>query len=116
MSLIPTTLYYAAAVINAISIPGHISFGINEVDPAIAEIPEDRNAPVVVSSLLLNIKWSKYGVRTWEEKIIIGTSVLAGTLTGWRYFEMRCYGGLGCLWAAPSFTMGAMISQQLGRL
>ncbi|GAQ44564.1 hypothetical protein AtubIFM56815_004769 [Aspergillus tubingensis] len=131
MSLIPTTLYYAAAVINAISIPGHISFGINEVDPAIAKIPEDRKHALgkatvttawdmvnalLAASVLLNIKWSKYGVRTWEEKIIIGTSVVAGTLTGWRYFKVRSYGGLGCLWAAPWFTLGAMISQQLGSL
>lgn len=39
MSFIPNTLYYASAAIHAISIPGHIMFGINEVDPAIAAIP-----------------------------------------------------------------------------
>lgn len=41
MSFIPNTLYYASAAIHAISIPGHIIFGINEVDPAIAAIPSD---------------------------------------------------------------------------
>lgn len=41
MSFIPNTLYYASAAIHAISIPGHIMFGINEVDPAIAAIPSD---------------------------------------------------------------------------
>lgn len=39
MSFIPNTLYYASAAIHAISIPGHIMFGIKEVDPAIAAIP-----------------------------------------------------------------------------
>jgi hypothetical protein len=42
MSFIPTTMYYASAAINAISIPGHFFFGINEVDPAIAAIPSDE--------------------------------------------------------------------------
>lgn len=42
MSFIPTTLYYASAAINAISIPGHIMFGIKEVDPAVATISPDR--------------------------------------------------------------------------
>lgn len=41
MSFIPTTLYYASAAINAVSIPGHIAFGIQEVDPAIATIPSN---------------------------------------------------------------------------
>jgi hypothetical protein len=42
MSFIPTTLYYASAAINAVSIPGHILFGIREVDPAIASIPSNE--------------------------------------------------------------------------
>jgi hypothetical protein len=42
MSFIPTTMYYASAAINAISIPRHIMFGINQVDPAIAMIPSDE--------------------------------------------------------------------------
>lgn len=42
MSFIPTTLYYASAAINAVSIPGHILFGIKEVDPAIASIPPNE--------------------------------------------------------------------------
>lgn len=41
MSFIPTTLYYASAAINAVSIPGHVVFGIKEVDPAIATIPSN---------------------------------------------------------------------------
>lgn len=43
MSFIPTTLYYASAAINAISIPGHIVFGIKEIDPAVAMIPSNAN-------------------------------------------------------------------------
>lgn len=39
MTFFPTTLYYASAAINAISIPGHILFGIGQVDPAVASIP-----------------------------------------------------------------------------
>lgn len=46
MSFIPTTLYYAAAAIHTVSIPGHIMFGINEVDPAIAQIPADQEHAV----------------------------------------------------------------------
>lgn len=42
MSFIPTALYYASAAINAVSIPGHILFGIKEVDPAIASIPHNE--------------------------------------------------------------------------
>lgn len=42
MSFTPTTLYYASAAINAVSIPGHILFGIKEVDPAIASIPDNE--------------------------------------------------------------------------
>lgn len=42
MSFIPTTLYFASAAINAVSIPGHILFGINEVNPAITSIPPDE--------------------------------------------------------------------------
>ncbi|GFF32560.1 hypothetical protein IFM61606_10829 [Aspergillus udagawae] len=129
MSFIPTTLYYASAAINAVSIPGHILFGIREVDPAIASIPSnekhalgkatattawDMVNALLAASALLNIQWSRVGVRTLEEKAIIWTTVLAGTLTGWRYFKVRSYAGLGCLWVAPWLTAGAMMYQRLG--
>lgn len=41
MSLLPTTLYYASAAIHAVSVPGHILFGLNTVEPAVASIPSD---------------------------------------------------------------------------
>ncbi|PKX90042.1 uncharacterized protein P174DRAFT_377507, partial [Aspergillus novofumigatus IBT 16806] len=112
----------------AISIPGHIMFGIKEVDPAIAAIPSDEKHALgkatattawdmvnalLAASALLNIQWSRPGVRTLEEKAIIAATVLAGTLTGWRYFKVRSYVGLGCLWIAPWLTAGAVIYQRL---
>lgn len=39
MAFLSSTLYYAAAVLNIISITGHYFFGIEHVDPAIAQIP-----------------------------------------------------------------------------
>ncbi|KAH2906836.1 hypothetical protein LV164_006392 [Aspergillus fumigatus] len=129
MSFIPTTLYYASAAIHAVSIPGHVLFGIREVDPAIATIPPsekhalgkatattawDMVNALLAASALLNIQWSRVGVRTLEEKAIIWTTVLAGTFTGWRYFKVRSYAGLGCLWVAPWLTAGAMVYEKLG--
>lgn len=62
---------------------------------------------------LLNIKWGRMaGVRTLEEKLIIWSTVIAGTLTGWRYFKVSAYAGLGCLWLAPWMTLGAMLYQR----
>lgn len=52
------------------------------------------------------------GVRTLEEKLIIWSTVIAGTLTGWRYFKVSAYAGLGCLWLAPWMTLGAMLYQR----
>ncbi|RJE25257.1 hypothetical protein PHISCL_02407 [Aspergillus sclerotialis] len=128
MAFFSTTLYYASAAINAISVPGHVLFGINQVDPAVASIPSDEELALgkatattawdmvntlLAASALLNIQWSRVGVRTLEEKAIIWTTVFAGTLTGWRYFKVRSYAGLGCLWVAPWLTAGAMIYQQV---
>ncbi|GAD94322.1 hypothetical protein AFUA_8G02190 [Paecilomyces variotii No. 5] len=127
MSLTPSTLYYASAAINAISIPGHIMFGIKEVDPAIATIPsEGKNAlgkatattawdmvnALFAVSALLNIQWARVTVRTTEEKLMIWTMMIAGAYTGWRYYRQRSYGALGCLWFAPCMTLGATIYQK----
>ncbi|KAJ5110843.1 hypothetical protein N7532_001378 [Penicillium argentinense] len=127
MSFIPNTLYYASAAIHAISIPGHIMFGINEVDPAIAAIPSDSKHALgkatattawdmvnvlLAASALLNIQWARVTVRTAEEKLIIWATVIAGAYTGWRYYRQRSYTGLGCLWFAPWLTLGAMIYQK----
>ncbi|KAJ5360188.1 hypothetical protein N7517_009379 [Penicillium concentricum] len=128
MSFIPTTLYYASAAINAISIPGHIMFGIKEVDPAVAKISSDAkhalgkatattawdmvNGLLAVSALL-NIQWARIrGVKTLEEQLIIWSTVLAGIVTGWGYFKVRSYIGLGCLWVTPWMTLGAMVYQR----
>ncbi|KAL4746830.1 hypothetical protein BDW68DRAFT_195232 [Aspergillus falconensis] len=128
MTFFPTTLYYASAAINVISIPGHILFGIDQVDPAVASIPSNKELALgkatattawdmvnalLAASALLNIQWSRVGVRTLEEKAIILATVLAGTLTGWRYFKARAYAGLGCLWVAPWLTAGALMYQKL---
>ena len=39
MTFSPSILYYTASALNAISIPGHIQFGVQAVDPAIALVP-----------------------------------------------------------------------------
>jgi hypothetical protein len=42
MHFFPSTLYYASGALNEISIPGHISFGIQHVDRAVDEIPHSQ--------------------------------------------------------------------------
>lgn len=144
LSFIPTTLYYASAAIHAVSIPGHIVFGIKHVDPAVSRIPSDPELAIgkatattawdMVNALLgasgitfsstfvrlgvlmalifvalLNVQWARVGVRTFEEQVIVWTTVLAGSLVGTRYFRVQSYAGLGCLWVAPWMTLGAMV-------
>ncbi|RYP91224.1 hypothetical protein DL770_002701 [Monosporascus sp. CRB-9-2] len=38
----PSAIYYTAAAIHAISIPGHISFGHQHVDKAVDRIPPSK--------------------------------------------------------------------------
>ena len=35
----PSILYYTSAALTAISVPGHIQFGLKALDPAIDQIP-----------------------------------------------------------------------------
>ncbi|RMJ24585.1 hypothetical protein PHISP_04541 [Aspergillus sp. HF37] len=51
----PTTVYYASAAINAVSILGHIVFGVKEVDPAIATIPS--NSEHALGKATATIAW-----------------------------------------------------------
>lgn len=76
-----------------------------------------RKVQVVLTGLsaLLNIQWARTGSpKTLEEKLIVWTTAIAGTLTGIRYFRARSYAGLGCLWVAPWMTAGAMLFEQWG--
>ncbi|KAL2217312.1 hypothetical protein M432DRAFT_669704 [Thermoascus aurantiacus ATCC 26904] len=131
MSFFPSTLYYASAAINAISIPGHIMFGIKHVDKAVDSIPPspehalgkatattawDMVNSMLAALALLNFQWAKRGgPRTLEERLIVWTSVLAGTLVGWRYFKVHAYAALGCLWVAPWMSAAAMLYQRASR-
>lgn len=146
MSFFPSTLYYASAAINAISIPGHIMFGIKHVDKAVDSIPPSpehalgkatattawdmvnsmlaalgrlnpaqsyQSTILTTHAALLNFQWAKRGgPRTLEERLIVWTSVLAGTLVGWRYFKVHAYAALGCLWVAPWMSAAAMLYQR----
>ncbi|KAH8743157.1 hypothetical protein F5883DRAFT_570078 [Diaporthe sp. PMI_573] len=123
MAFSSSTLYYTAAALNIISIPGHYFFGIQHVDPAIAEIPISSELALgkatattawdMVNGMLailglLNYKWAKTGgPKPLEEKIIVWTTLALGSYVGLRYFKVKSYAGLGCLWAAPWLTAAA---------
>ncbi|KAH7042275.1 hypothetical protein B0J12DRAFT_674552 [Macrophomina phaseolina] len=119
-----SSLYYLASAINAVSIPGHAIFGLQHVNPAIRSIPPapelalgkatattawDMVNAMLATLALLNYQWAKTGgPKSFEEKAIVWTSMLAGSIVGWRYFKVKSYAGLGCLWLAPAFSLMAM--------
>ncbi|KAF4313833.1 hypothetical protein GTA08_BOTSDO00134 [Botryosphaeria dothidea] len=127
MSFVPSTLYYLSSAINAVSIPGHIAAGRRSLKPALQRIPStpdvalgrisatvawDMVNALLATSALLNYLLAKNGgPKTVKEAAIVGTSVLAGAFVGWRFFKVKFYRPLSCLWVAPALSLPAMLWQ-----
>ncbi|RYO91181.1 hypothetical protein DL766_001212 [Monosporascus sp. MC13-8B] len=113
MMLPPSALYYTAAAIHAISIPGHIAFGHQHVDKAVDKIPASKELALgkatattawdMVNGMfatlaLLNYQWARTGgPKTVEEVLIVWTTAATGFYVGLRYFKVNSYAGLGYL-------------------
>jgi len=114
-------LFKAAALLNAISIPGHTMMGYDHVHPAIGSIPSGSqtaigkrgaqsawnyvNASLLVAALL-NYQWSRtHGPRTTEEKAMLATLMVAGWINSCRYIQVGAYPPLVCLAVAPACSL-----------
>jgi hypothetical protein len=135
MSLSPSTLYYASALINLATIPKHFLVGQNHVSKSIAAIPpspefargksvamntwhhsmgmpfvigKSRDTELLVATL--NYKWGKSGgPRNFEHKMVLWGITITGTIVGYTYYRVKLFAGLGCLWVAPWLSSIALL-------
>ncbi|EPE28337.1 hypothetical protein GLAREA_09457 [Glarea lozoyensis ATCC 20868] len=125
MSLTPSTLYYASAIINLATIPKHFLVGQNHVSKSIAAIPPTpdlaRGKSVAMTTwhhsmgmlfviATLNYKWAKSGgPRNMEDKLVLWGITVTGTVIGYTYYKVKLFAGLGCLWVAPWLSSIALL-------
>lgn len=119
-------LFKLAALLNAISIPGHMLMGLQKVYPALTLLKDRKHAGALAGarnswdnvnvllliSAILNYQYSQTGgPKTQGEKIILWATLLAGIPASVRYFKAQEYGALGCMFVAPaSAVIGSLIS------
>ncbi|KAH3979757.1 hypothetical protein HBI24_000590 [Parastagonospora nodorum] len=125
MSFTPSTLYYASAAINLLTIPKHFLVGQQHVSKAIDAIPSTpqhvRGKSIAFTTweyamgalfvtATLNYKWGKTGgPRSFEDKVALWAITATGTVVGWTYYQVGMYVGLGCLWVAPWLSVAALV-------
>lgn len=120
-------LYKTAAVLNAISIPGHTAMGFKTVHPTLDSIDttasQDRkvgqtgaatawdffNASLLVSAAL-NWQWARTGgPQTTEETVALAATVVMGFVNSYRYARVGEYAPLACLFVAPLLSLVATV-------
>ncbi|ETN41416.1 uncharacterized protein HMPREF1541_03351 [Cyphellophora europaea CBS 101466] len=111
-------LFKTAALLNAISVPGHIIYGWKHLDPvlhstlthtsehrvadACANVGWDHMTVGILTAAILNYRWSMTrGPQQTDEKIIFWSLLVGGWYVGRRFWSLREYRPLGCLWVAP---------------
>jgi len=111
--------FKTAAILNAISIPGHLLLGIQKVYPALsvldakhaqgkaaARVSWDNVHILLFINAVLNWQWAQTnGPQTLGEKLVVWSMMVAGLVASRRYFQVGEYGPLGCLFVAPVSTV-----------
>ncbi|KIV96773.1 hypothetical protein B0A52_01066 [Exophiala mesophila] len=117
-------LFKAAAVLNALSIPGHMKYGFDYIYPSVALVPggpkhafgkqgavdgwDYMNGSLAIAALL-NWQWSTTGGPTTKfENLMFWTLFASGGLCGIRYFKVGSYKPLLCHWVAPVLAVAAL--------
>ncbi|KAF2673781.1 hypothetical protein BT63DRAFT_421911 [Microthyrium microscopicum] len=123
-TITPAVLFKTAAFLNAITIPGHLVFGLDTVHPGLNTMEtKTRKGKVakasaqacfnyingaLLTAALLNWQWARTaGPKTREEIIIFWTLVINGFIDGLTYFRAGEYGPLGFAWVAPGLSVAA---------
>lgn len=128
---LPTTtasyLFATSALLNAISVPGHIVFGWKNLDPTLhtltspsatytqslaatcASVGWDHMTVGLIAAAALNWRWasttSVKGPQGMAEKVILVSLLAGGLLVGRRPFALGQYRPLICLWVAPVLSL-----------
>lgn len=121
MTNVAQNLFRASALLNVVSIPGHVKMGFDLVLPAIATISSPLNSVIaqrgaqncwnyvnasLLVAALLNWQWSRtLGPKTTEEGIMMWTLAIAGAVSSWRFWQVGAYPPLGCLLVAPACSL-----------
>ncbi|KAJ9619486.1 hypothetical protein H2203_008264 [Taxawa tesnikishii (nom. ined.)] len=106
-------MFKIAAILNALSVAGHMEHSFRVVHKAISTIssphnPGARRAAEVcvdyvngslVIAALLNWQWARTGgPTTKEERAMFWTFLVTHLWSGFRYFQIGVYPPLGSLW------------------
>ncbi|KAH6690613.1 hypothetical protein F5X68DRAFT_203356 [Plectosphaerella plurivora] len=119
------TLFLASAFLNALSVPGHIKYGIEHLNPAlrtIKHLPDHvaghesaivgwdyMNASFLIAGIL-NYHWSTTsGPRRPYEVAILWTLLLSGGTVGVRFWNLSSFKPLLSLWLAPVLSLAGWV-------
>ncbi|RYP67795.1 hypothetical protein DL771_007056 [Monosporascus sp. 5C6A] len=89
----PSTIYYTAAAIYAISIPGHIAFGHQHADIAVDKIPTSKELALGKATAATAWTWSIWartgGPKSAEETLIVWITAIASSYVAGWYFKVK---------------------------
>ncbi|RMD42226.1 hypothetical protein DV735_g2861, partial [Chaetothyriales sp. CBS 134920] len=127
-SNLPSTLFKTSAVLNLVSVPGHIVFGRQKLEPfledysynpalgvsiAAARVGWSHMTVSIITAAALNWHWSSSGgPELVHEQIIFWSVLVSGAYVGAKYWREGEYAPLACLWVAPLCSLVAWVLNQ----